>query len=119
MAELQYEIYELGPKGLTGFESIVEREIDLIDSTKIRRTFKAYNNFIELSYFNLDNVRLQTEPVYTRYSVLSGDTIQNQEGNTEISINVLEDYKQSGYNGTDIKLLYNFLDYPYSSTINP
>jgi hypothetical protein len=119
MAEIQNNIYEIEPEGLSGFVGITEEDVKLISSAQISKTFKPNDNFIELSYFSLDNTRLTTTSNYTNYSVLSGDTLSNTQGNSEISIDVEQDYREYGFLGTDVKALYNFLDYPYSTSNTP
>jgi len=119
MAEIKNNIYEIEPEGLSGFVGITEEDVKLISSAQISKTFKPNDNFIELSYFSLDNTRLTTIPNYTNYSILSGDGITNTQGNSEVSIDIEQDYIGYGFLGTDVKALYNFLDYPYSTTNTP
>ena len=119
MAQVNYNIFEIEPQGLSGFKPLSSEDIDLITSTEITKTFKPNDNFIELSFFTLDNTRLQTISTYDRYSILSGDKRDNLDGNTEIGLDVQEDYLAYGYGTTEVKLLYNFLDYPYSNTTLP
>ena len=119
MAEIKNTIYKIEPNGLSGFRGLSNTDLELIPSAEISKTFKPNDNFIELSYFTLDEVRLLTIPNYTNYSVLSGDTRNSQTGNSEISIDVEQDYISYGFQGTEVKVLYNFLDYPYSDSLNP
>jgi len=119
MAEIENTIYKIEPNGLSGFRGLSNTDLDLIPSAEITKTFKPNDNFIELSYFTLDEVRLLTIPNYTNYSILSGDTRNGEQGNSEISIDVEQDYISYGFQGTEVKALYNFLDYPYSDSLNP
>ena len=119
MAEITYNIYEIEPNGLSGFKALPTEDVNLITSTEVSKTFKPNDNFIELSFFTLDNNRLETIPTYDRYSILSGDRKQGLDGNSEIGIDVQGDYLAYGYGSTEGKLLYNFLDYPYSNTAIP
>ena len=119
MAEITYNIYEIEPNGLSGFKALPPEDIDLITSTEVSKTFKPNDNFIELSFFTLDNTRLETISTYDRYSILSGDRKQGLDGNSEIGIDVQEDYLAYGYGSTEGKVLYNFLDYPYSNIALP
>ena len=119
MAKIDYNIFEIEPIGLTGFRSLSTEDVSLMSSAQISKTFKPNDNFIELSFYALDNVRLQTISSYTNYSILSGDTKQGQEGTSEIGIDVIQDYISYGFQGQEVKALYNFLDYPYSNTLNP
>lgn len=119
MASIDYNILEIQPQGLSGFRSLTNEDIQLVSSAEISKTFKPNDNFIELSYFTLDNVRLQTIANYSNYSILSGDTVSGEQGNSEIGIDIKQDYLSYGFQGQEVKALYNFLDYPYSNTINP
>lgn len=119
MAEITYNIYEIEPNGLSGFKALPPEDIDLITSTEVSKTFKPNDNFIELSFFTLDNTRLETISTYDRYSILSGDKKDGLDGNSEIGIDVQGDYLAYGYGSTEGKILYNFLDYPYSNTAIP
>jgi len=119
MSKIEYNIFEIEPNGLSGFRSLTNEDTSLLTSTNITKTFKPNDNFVELSYYTLSDVRLQTIPSYTNYSIISGDTQQNTVGNSEIGIDVQQDYIAYGYNGTEVKALYNFLDYTYSDNLNP
>ena len=119
MASIDYNIFKIEPNGLSGFRTLSDNDTQLLTSAEISKVFKPNDHFIELSYFTLDNVRLQTIGNYNNYSILSGDTLDNQEGNTEVGIDVKEDFLSYGYQGQEIKALYNFLDYPYSPSTNP
>ena len=118
-AQVEYNIYKTQTTGLSGFNLIKDEDTELISSTIVSKTFKPYDNFIELSFFTLDNTRLETIPTYDRYSILSGDTKEELDGNSEIGIDVKADYLAYGYGTTEVKLLYNFLDYPYSRSTIP
>ena len=119
MSKIEYNVFEIEPNGLSGFITLSNEDTSLIASTNITKTFKPNDNFIELSYFTLNDVRLNTVPSYTNYSILSGDRKQDSTGNTEIGIDVQQDYIAYGYDGTEVKALYNFLDYTYSDNLNP
>jgi hypothetical protein len=119
MANIDYNIFEIEPTGLSGFRALSNEDLQLITTSEITKTFKPNDNFIELSFYTLNNIRLQTIGSYTNYSILSRDTTNNENGNSEVSIDVQQDYLSYGFQGQEVKLLYNFLDYPYSNTTNP
>ena len=119
MSKIEYNVFEIEPNGLSGFRSLTNEDTSLLTSANITKTFKPNDNFVELSYFTLSDVRLQTIPSYTNYSILSGDTQQGNVGNSEIGIDVQQDYIAYGNDGTEVKALYNFLDYTYSDNLNP
>ena len=119
MANIDYNIFEIQPAGLSGFRNLSNEDTSLLTSAEISKTFKPNDNFVELSFYTLDDVRLQTIGSYNNYSILSGDTLDDQEGNSEIGIDIKEDYLSFGFQGQEVKLLYNFLDYSYSNSTNP
>ena len=119
MAKIEYNIFKINPDSLSGFRALSNEDVQLLVSAEISKTFKPNDNFIELSYFTLSGVRLETITNYTNYSILSGDRINNESGNSEIGIDVEQDFLSYGYQGQEVKALYNFLDYPYSNTTSP
>lgn len=119
MSKIEYNVFEIEPNGLSGFRTLTNEDTSLLTSANITKTFKPNDNFVELSYYTLSDVRLQTIPSYTNYSILSGDTQQGNAGNSEIGIDVQQDYIAYGNDGTEVKALYNFLDYTYSDNLNP
>ena len=119
MSNFNYEIYEIQPEGLSGFADLNPGDSALIPQAEIVKTFDPNDHFVELSYFTLNNVRLNTYSNYRDYSILSGDSLNGEQGSTEIAINVEEDYLLRGFQGQEVKVLYNFLNYIYSDDFNP
>ena len=119
MAEIKYNIVQIDSIDMPGFETLSNVDAQLINSITIPTTFKANDNFIELSYYTLDGIKLTTIENYTNYSILSGDSLNNTIGNSEVTLDVLQDYKQYVFNGIEAVALYNFLDYSYSTTNTP
>lgn len=119
MASIEYNIFEISTGDLNGFRTLSNEDNQLLTSAEVTKTFKANDNFIELSFYTLDNIRLQTIGSYTNYSVLSGDTNNSGGGNSEIGIDPQQDYLSYGFQGQEVKSVYNFLDYPYSNSTNP
>lgn len=116
MAIIEHSIIELNPDNLTNLESIPQSDANLLEPVEIINTFNTTDNFIELNYFSLNGERIDTIGDYTNYSVLTGDTINKEDGTKEISIDVLEDYKQYNSETSEVIALYNFLDYTYSDS---
>ena len=119
MAEIINNIIQIEPDGLSGFSPLTDSDKAILRYTTVPRAFKPNDNFIELSYFTLDGIRVLTIPDYADYSILGGGTLNDSTGNTEISIDVEQDHSEYGFAGTELRALYNFLDYPYSSTTLP
>lgn len=119
MSNIEYNVFEIETNGLSGFRSLTNEDVEILTSANITKTFKPNNNFIELSYYTLNDVRLETIPNYTGYTILSGDSQEGSDGNTEIGVDVQQDYITYGYEGTEVKALYNFLNYTYSDNTNP
>ncbi len=110
MAEIKHNIFSIDAGNLSRFYYINDEELkSTLQEVQIPNTFIPYEDFIELSYFTLDNTRLSTVSNYNRYSINSGDTVTDSIGNSEISIDPVEDYK--AYNGStsEVKALYHFL----------
>ena len=118
MTKVNYKIQSINPTDLSGFRELPNEDLTLVTSADIVSSFIPNQNAVEVSFYTLDDVRLSTLENYTRYSILSGDRNNNQPGNSEISIDVLEDYKAYGFEGEEIKVVYNFLDYLYTNTLS-
>ena len=118
MTKVNYKIQSINPTDLSGFRELPNEDLILVTSADIVSSFIPNQNAVEVSYYTLDDVRLSTVENYTRYSILSGDRNNNQPGNSEISIDVLEDYKAYGFEGEEIKVVYNFLDFLYTNTLS-
>jgi len=119
MAEIKYNIVQTDSIDMPGFETLTNVDAQLINSITIPTTFKANDNFIELSYYTLDGIKLTTIENYTNYSILSGDSLNSTIGNSEVTLDVLQDYRQYVFNDIEAIALYNFLDYSYSTTNTP
>lgn len=115
MTKVNYNINELNASTLSGFKTLPDEDLNLLYSTNVNSSFTPNKNVVEVTYFTLDDVSISTVANYNRYSILSGGELNDQQGNTEISIDVLEDYKFYGYEGEEVKVVYNFLDYLYSN----
>jgi len=114
MTKVNYNIYELNASTLSGFKQLPDEDLNLLYSANVNSSFIPNKNIVEVTYFTLDDVAITTIENYNRYSILSGGGLNDQQGNTEISIDVLDDYKAYGYEGEEVKVVYNFLDYLYS-----
>ena len=97
MAKIKYDIYNIDAESLVGFDNISAEDSNILSEIDITKTFDPTNHFIELSYFTLDDVELATFPNYKDYSILSGGSLDGTDGNTEISIDVEQDYLKRGY----------------------
>lgn len=116
MAKIEYNIIELNSNNLSNLDSIPQDDANLLEPVEIVNTFITEDNFIELNYYTTSGERLSTIGNYTNYSILTGDTINGKRGTKEVSIDVLEDFKQYNSPTSEAIALYNFLDYSYSET---
>ena len=114
MAKIEHSIIKLNADTFSNLDSISQEDANLLEPVDIINTFVTEDNFIELNYFSLNNEILNSIEDYTNYSILTGDTINGKKGTKEISIDVLEDFKQYNSNSSEAIALYNFLDYSYS-----
>jgi len=119
MSNISYEIFGIDASELTGFRTLRPEDISLVRQADVSQTFDPTNHFVELSFFTLNNVRINSELDYRGYSILSGGARNDQQGTTQLSFNVQNDYEERGYRGQDVKVLYNFLNYVYSEGNNP
>ena len=110
MAEIEYNIFNIDAGNLSRFYSVNDDDLkSILQEVEIPNTFIPYEDFIELSYFTLDNTRLSTIVNYDRYSIYSGDTADTSAGNSEIYIDPVEDYKRYNDDTSEVKALYHFL----------
>lgn len=114
MAKIEHSIIQLNADTFSNLESIPQEDANLLTPVDILSTFIPADNFIELNYLSLSGELITSIENYTNYSVLTGDTINGENGTKEISIDVLQDYKQYNPDTSEVVALYNFLDYPYS-----
>ena len=114
MAKIEHSIVQLNPDSFSNLESIPQEDANLLEPVDIVNTFITEDNFIELNYLSISGELLSTIDNYTNYSILTGDTINGKKGTKEVSIDVLQDFKQYNSNSSEAVALYNFLDYPYS-----
>ena len=114
MMKVKYDIFEIDPDNLLKLDVVSDENLkNLLEEVTIPSTFIPNQDFIELAYYTLDNTKLLSINNYTNYSVLSGDSRTSIEGNSEISIDPLEDYKSYYNNNSEVKALYHFLRNPF------
>ncbi len=114
MVEIKYDIFEIDPDTLLELDVISDENLkNYLEEVTIPSTFIPNEDFIELSYYTLDNTKLLSLSNYTNYSVLTGDSKTSVKGNSEISIDPLEDYKAYYNDSSEVKALYHFLRNPF------
>lgn len=118
MVKTEYNVQEINASQLSGFTSLTQSEVDLIPTAQISKKFNTEKDFIEISFFTLDGIKILTAPNHTNFSILSGDG-STQEGVSEIFLEPLQDYKLYNFLNTEVQVLYNFLTHPFSQTTNP
>lgn len=114
MVKVKYDIFEIDPDNLLKLDVVSDENLkSYLDEVTIPSTFIPNVDFVQLSYYTLDDTKLLSINNYTNYSVLSGDSRTSIEGNSEISIDPLEDYKVYYNNNSEVKALYHFLRNPF------
>ena len=114
MVEINYNIFEIDPNNLLKLDVVSDENLkSYLEEVTIPSTFIPNEDFIELSYYTLDNTKLLSVNNYTNYTVLSGDSKTSIKGNSEISIDPLEDYKAYYNDSSEVKALYHFLRNPF------
>jgi len=118
MAKKEYNIYQVDPESFDRFRELSSNDTDLLISSEITRGFDSTKDFIELSFYNSQNYKVSTINSFTNFSILTGDTKQGEIGASELSLDVQGDYLDNGFDGEDVKLVYSFLNNPFSSILN-
>ena len=118
MAKKEYSIYQVNPESFDRFRELSNDDTDLLVSSEITRGFDSSKDFIELSFYNSQNYKVSTINSYNNYSILTGDTKQGETGASELSFDIQGDYLENGFDGEDVKLVYSFLNNPFSSIQN-
>jgi len=114
MVEIKYNIFEIDSNNLLRLDVVSDENLkSYLEEVTVPGTFIPNEDFIELSYYTLDNTQLLSVNNYTRYSVLSGDSKTSVQGNSEIAIDPLEDYKIYYNDSSEVKALYHFLRNPF------
>jgi|TARA_R100000030_G_scaffold100089_1_gene92375 hypothetical protein len=114
MPKIEYNVFKVDPVGLARFKELPNESLEnIIEPVEVAGSFISNEDFVELSYFTLDNVRVQTVADYRNYSVVSGERTSGAAGNAEISVDPLEDYKIFYGTTGEVKALYNFLRDPF------
>lgn len=114
MVEVNYNIFEIDPNNLLKLDVVSDENLkSYLEEVTIPSTFIPNEDFIELSYYTLDNTKLLSVNNYTNYTVLTGDSRTSVKGNSEISIDPLEDYKAYYNDSSEVKALYHFLRNPF------
>ena len=114
MVEIKYNIFEIDSNSLLRLDVVSDDNLkSYLEEVTVPGTFIPNEDFIELSYYTLDKTQLLSVNNYTRYSVLSGDSKTSVQGNSEIAIDPLEDYKIYYNDSSEVKALYHFLRNPF------
>lgn len=114
MVEIKYNIFEIDSNSLLRLDVVSDENLkSYLEEVTVPGTFIPNEDFIELSYYTLDKTQLLSVNNYTRYSVLSGDSKTSIQGNSEITIDPLEDYKIYYNDSSEVKALYHFLRNPF------
>jgi len=114
MVEVKYNIFQIDPNSLLRLDVVSDENLkSYLEEVTIPSTFIPNEDFIQLSYYTLDNTKLVSINNYTNYSILSGDSITSVKGNSEIGIDPLEDYKLYYNDNSEVKSLYHFLRNPF------
>ena len=117
MANIKYNIFEIDASNLSRLEPVYDDNLkSILESVEVAGTFIPNEDFIELSFFTLDNTRLSTIQNFNQYSILSGERLNEATGNSEIAIDPLADYKRYIGDNSEVKALYHFLRKPFLVT---
>lgn len=114
MARIVSIAVQKNPQSLQEFEKLNPADLGVVDEFVLDSTYDFTSNNIELHLYTLQDERIESI-----YNYPFAKKLTTSESDTEITsvltLNPVEDSKQLGYEGKDVKLLYHFLDDLFSS----
>jgi hypothetical protein len=114
MADITYTVNQDDPNNIPGFENYSQADLNLIQQYQINSLFDTNKNFIELYITDLLGNIIESDVNYTSYRLLGTAQSAGSEGASVLTIDPIQDSKSYGYENGGIKLLYHFLNDPYT-----
>ncbi len=115
MADITYTVNQDDPNSIQGFEQFSEADKNLIGTFEVNNLFDSFKNLAELHILSLSDTLLESHYNYTNYKQLGNAQSAGKSGASVITIDPVEDSKLYGYQYGGIKLLYHFLNDPYTT----
>ena len=114
MSKYTYNINSLDPSVVEGTTGVPESEAKIISQFEINNLFSKNSHKLEVHVFSIDNVLIESNQNFSKYTQLSNSAGAGKAGASNIYLDPVLDAKDLGYENGDIRLLYNFLDNLYS-----
>jgi hypothetical protein len=114
MADIKYTVSQDDPNNIQGFEQFSQADKNLIGTFEVNNLFDSTKNLAELHIYSLSDTLLESHYDYSRYRLLGNAQSAGKSGATTLTIDPIEDAKAYGYQYGGVKLLYHFLNDPYT-----
>jgi hypothetical protein len=114
MADIKYTVSQDDPNSIQGFEQFSQADKNLIGTFEVNNLFDNTKNLAELHIYSLSDTLLESHYDYSRYKLLGNAQSAGKSGATTLTIDPIEDAKAYGYQYGGVKLLYHFLNDPYT-----
>jgi len=118
VATYRYTFNPVDIKSITSVDSYSSEDENLIDNFQINSSFDQKTNYIELHYYSLDGGLLGSVDFYQNIKSPQDSGTANGGTLDAITLNVEDDIKARGYEYGDVYLVYNFLNDPYTDSVN-
>lgn len=118
MADIVYTVTQNDPSTIAGFEKLSQADLNLLQQFEVNNLFDSTKHYIELYITDLTGDIIETDKSYSSYKLLGTAQSAGKQGASVLTIDPIEDSKQYGYESGGVKLLYNFLNDPYTTSTN-
>ena len=118
MADIVYTVTQNDPSTIAGFEKLSQADLNLLQQFEVNNLFDSTKHYIELYITDLTGDIIETDKSYSSYKLLETAQSAGKQGASVLTIDPIEDSKQYGYESGGVKLLYNFLNDPYTTNTN-
>jgi hypothetical protein len=114
MADITYTVNQDNPDNIPGFENFSQADIGLIKEYQINTLFDTNKHFAELHITDLTGEIIESDYNYSSYKLLGIAQSAGKEGASILTIDPIQDANTYGYSNGGVKLLYHFLNDPYT-----
>ena len=113
MAEFKYKVLEDLPVGVPGYS---QSDTKLVTSFEINSSYNFRLDRVDLHFLSLDGTLIESITNYDQIAFLQGSGTGEGIEASEVTIDVIKDAQQYGYEYGGVQLVYNFLDDLYSDS---
>lgn len=115
MADIIYSVNEDFPENIAGFEQFSQQDMELLNSFTVNSVFNPSKNYIELHILSLSDELLESDSSYSNFTQLGNAQSAGQAGVSVLTVDPIYDSRIYGYDLGGVKLLYHFLNDPYTT----